>query len=279
MRNAFYKGAVVALFVVGGMYAMSQADPPAENRTAREWGFRRAGKIAFSNSAYAYVLKKTTRNGLVDYRSLKTDPEKLNQYIGQISEVNRSEFDGWPKEERLAFLINAYNANVLHLVIQHFPVNSIKDIGGRFKSPFKQPVVSLFGQKISLDDLENEWIRKRFDEPRVHFALVCAAISCPSLRSEPFQGDKLEEQLKDQGREFMSNRVKNWLDPPSNTLYLSPYFKWFREDFEKKAGSVAEFIKPYFIDESQKVNWNTIKIKHTEYDWSLNDIRSRQHKS
>lgn len=156
---------------------------------------------------------------------------------------------------------------------------SLKDIGGRLKGPFKQPIVSLFGQKISLDDLENVWIRKRFNEPRVHFALVCAAVSCPPLRGEPYQGSELESQLADQGQKFMSDQEKNRLDPASNTIYLSPYFKWFREDFEKKAGSVAEFVKPYFAERAPRVDWNNLKVKHTEYDWSLNDAESRERKS
>ena len=143
------------------------------------------------------------------------------------------EFNRWTQPQQLAFLINLYDAATLKLIVEHYPVKSIKDIGNFFKGPWKQEVVPLLGKTVTLDYLEHGVLRKKYAEPRIHFAIVCAAKGCPPLRAEAFVADRLNEQLDDQGRVFLGPKEKNRWDTHARVLYLSPIFKWFSEDFER----------------------------------------------
>ncbi len=173
--------------------------------------------------------------------------------------------------QQLAFLINLYNATTLQLITHHYPVKSIKKIGGWFTSPWSLPVVRVWGGTNSLDWLEHEIIRARYAEPRFHFALVCAARGCPPLRAEPFVSTRLEEQLDDQGRIFMGQTEKNRFNEPARTLHLSPIFKWFREDFLADAESIQAFVGRYWNPaEAGKLGQTRLRIRYTDYDWSLN---------
>jgi hypothetical protein len=154
-------------------------------------------------------------------------------------------------------------------------VESIKKIGSRWKGPWKQEVVSLFGEKVTLDHVEHDMIRKDYKEPRVHFALVCAARSCPPLRGEPYVPEKLDEQLEDQGRTFMNTPSKNRVDLESQTVYLSRIFKWFGGDFEEASGSVLAFVRPYFPkDISKQLEDGKFAVEYMDYDWALNDRKA-----
>jgi hypothetical protein len=171
----------------------------------------------------------------------------------------------------MAFLINAYNAYTLQLIIDHHPVKSIKDIGSFFKGPWDQPVVRLFGRTLTLNNLEHDIIRVDYQEPRIHFALVCAARGCPPLRNEAYLADRLEEQLDDQVRRFLATPDKNRVDASRRTVYLSPIFKWYGADFEKQHGSVLAALQPYWPKASASVlAQGGFKIRYTDYDWSLN---------
>lgn len=178
------------------------------------------------------------------------------------------------REQQLAYLINLYNAQTLELVVRHYPVKSIKDIGNWYRGPWGQPVVSLMGKVTTLDFLEHKVIRPMFREPAVHFALVCASRGCPPLRREPYVADHLMDQLRDQGRIFLSDKSKNRVDDETGTLYLSAIFKWFREDFTGQAGSLQAFVAPYLpANSSQRLESHVYGIKFLDYDWSLNDQR------
>ena len=136
-------------------------------------------------------------------------------------------------------------------------------------------MVRLFGKPETLNRIEHQMLRKNYDEPRVHFALVCAARGCPPLRSEAYTADRLNAQLDDQGRIFLAAPHKNSVDLEARVLNLSPIFKWFRKDFEKKYGSVIGFIKAYWPPEiSAKMTGENYEIRYTSYDWSLNDTKS-----
>jgi hypothetical protein len=133
-------------------------------------------------------------------------------------------------------------------------------------------VVSLFGKQVTLDHVEHDLLRKDYKEPRIHFALVCAARSCPPLRGEPFVADKLDEQLEDQGRTFLNTPSKNRVDSAKRTAYLSKIFKWFGGDFEAQAESILAFVRPYFVEETAKaMKEGTFQVEYLDYDWSLND--------
>lgn len=152
-----------------------------------------------SHSTYSIVLNIYVKDGLVDYASLKSNPKQLDLYLIRLSSVTEGDFKEWTREQQLAYLINLYNAQTLRLIIDHYPIRSIKDI----RDPWHQNVVSLFGNKITLNALEHEIIRKNYDEPRVHFALVCAAMGCPKLPEQPFIASRLSMQLDEQGRNFL----------------------------------------------------------------------------
>ncbi|MEW6146240.1 MAG: DUF547 domain-containing protein [Thermodesulfobacteriota bacterium] len=184
--------------------------------------------------------------------------------------MTRREFEGWTRDEQLAFLINVYNAETLDLVIQNYPVKSIKEIGSGGKGPWEEPVVELFGETITLNALENGIIRKNFKEPKIHFALVCAAMGCPPLSGETYVAARLDSQLEAQTKKFLADTEKNSVDRINKTIRLSPIFEWYAADFESGAGSVPGFLKEYYGD----ITNGQYIIVYTDYDWSLNDISS-----
>jgi hypothetical protein len=228
--------------------------------------------------------KKQTR---VDYGLLNEQPEQLNQYLVAVSSVKQSEYALWTGDEQLSFLINAYNGFTLQLINQNYAkfqngkVESIKDLGSFFSSPWKQAFFTLLDEKHSLDDIEHNMIRVWFQRPRIHAALVCAAVSCPPLRDQAFVADKLNQQLDDQMRQFLSDDQRNTINLGDNRVDLSSIFKWYGEDFEKgQQGftSLKDLIKMYQTDianDPQQLTWlqqQDFSIRYLDYDWRLNDI-------
>lgn len=229
------------------------------------------GNFDHSHASLTVVLRESVTDARVNYAALKKDPADLDAYLDTLATVRRVEFDAWTKPQRLAFLINLYNATTIKLVIDHYPVKSIKDIGGYFSGPWKQKIARAFGEAYALDQIENDMIRARYGEPRTHFALVCASIGCPPLRAEAYDAARLEGQLDDQARIFLGTTRKNRVDAKDGILFLSPIFKWFEKDFSGKAGSVAKFIAPYFNDSDKTaILGGGLRVQYTEYDWSLN---------
>jgi hypothetical protein len=220
-----------------------------------------------SHSAFTTVLKKHVSGESVDYAGLKKSPDQLGAYINSLASVSESEFKGWNEDQEKAFLINLYNAATLKLIVDHYPLKSIKDIG----SPWGKKVVKLFGSERSLDYVEHDLLRKNYNDPRIHFGVNCASIGCPALRAEAFQATKLDAQLDEQARKFLGDSSKNRLDKKQGVLYLSSIFDWFKGDFVKKSGSVEKFVAPYFNDADAKaIRSSTFRIKYTDYDWNLN---------
>jgi hypothetical protein len=217
------------------------------------------------------VLKQQVKDGRVDYADLVTHPNELNRYLDEMGRVPRPVFKAWSEPEQIAFLINAYNAYTLRLILDHYPVKSIKDIGSLLKGPWDQPVVRLFGETLTLNDLEHKILRVDYVEPRIHFALVCAAKGCPPLRAEAYVGARLEEQLADQARAFLGEATKNRIGTAERTVYLSPILKWYGRDFELTYGSVLAALKPYWPNEWRALSLDGFKIRYTDYDWSLNE--------
>ena len=228
--------------------------------------------------------KKQTR---VDYALLNKQPEKLNQYLNALSSVKQSDYQLWTGDEQLSFLINAYNGFTLQLINQNYvkfqtgKAESIKDLGSFFSSPWKKSFFTLLDEKRSLDDVEHNMIRVWFERPRIHAAVVCAAVSCPPLRNEAFVADKLDQQLDDQMRQFLSDDQSNTINLRDNRVKLSSIFKWYVEDFEKGQqgfNSLNDLIKAYrtdIADDPQQLLWlqkQDFKIRYLDYDWRLNDI-------
>ncbi len=243
-------------------------EPPVIERTARNAYDPR-------HPSWTMLLQKHVKEGVVDYAGLKADDGLIRNYLDSLRVIPAETFDALPRAERLAYWINAYNAFTVRLVLDHYPVKSIKDIGGLFRSPFKKEFIelrNLRAETLSLDDIEHGILRPQFAEPRVHFAIVCASKGCPPLRSEAYRAADLEAQLDDQTRRFLADRGKNRVDLEARTLHLSPIFKWFQEDFEKSAGSVPRFVARFLDEKSATAigdgkGWD---IDWTEYDWTLN---------
>jgi len=208
------------------------------------------------------LLKDHVVNGRVDYRALKADPAPLKTYLAEAGAVTESTFGGWSEQQQLAFLINLYNAATLQLIVDHYPVESIKDIGSFFKGPWDQPAVPMFGKTITLNTLEHKIIRPQYNEPRVHMALVCAAKGCPLLRSEAYTAERLNEQLDDQSRQYLATPAGLVIDRNKGTASISSIFKWYGDDF----ASVPTFVEMYSGE-----SIDGLKIKYLSYDWSLNE--------
>lgn len=217
------------------------------------------------HKAFTEILAKHVVPTGVKYQALKADHPKLQAYLKELSEVTLLEFQGWKEPEQLSFLINLYNAGTLDLVLKHYPIKSFKDDIHK-DGPWKIKSVKAFNYHFTLDQIEHEYLRKVYKEPRIHFAVNCASAGCPPLRAEAFTGSKLETQLEEQTVAFLASD-KNKLS--GSNLALSPIFDWFKEDFIKQSGSVEAFVAPYFKE--KKITPGKMKITFTEYGWSLNE--------
>ncbi len=236
---------------------------------------RGAGSFDQSHARLGGVLAAVVQNGRVDYAKLKAAPDELDSYLKEIAAVPAAEFARWPEADRLALLINLYNAQTLRLIINHYPLKSIRSIGTLPGAAWRELIVRQGGRIMTLDHLENKVIRVEYNEPRIHFALVCAAVSCPPLRGEPYTGARLDAQLAEQTTAFLATSELNRYDAATGTLYLSPIFKWYAEDFTKPAGSLAAYVKP-FLPAAQRTALTDpakVKVKFTDYDWALNAQR------
>jgi hypothetical protein len=225
------------------------------------------------HAAWTAALSRWVRDGRVDYRGWQRDGgASLRAYLDTLSGTCPADYEGWTRGERIAFWINAYNAFTVGQVLDHYPIASVRQIGwlpgAAFRGAFI-PMEGLKGRRISLDDIEHRTLRSDFDEPRIHFALVCAARSCPPLRGEAYRAAHLDRQLDDQGRVFLRDPAKNRFDAAGRTLYLSAIFDWFRGDFEAAAGSLPAFVSRYIED--RRVGEPDIRIEFLDYDWSLNE--------
>lgn len=214
----------------------------------------------------------------VKYPQLKqTGGDKLNAYLHSLSSISAKQFDQWGQAQRLAFLINAYNAFTLKLIVDHYPVDSIKDIGSFFRSPWKIKFFTLLGEETHLDHIEHELIRGRdYAEPRIHFALVCASVGCPKLQAQAYTAERLESMLQDAASTFLRDTTRNRYDAAGNTLYLSSIFKWYGEDFAVKSGSVEKFVAAYMTNDPQqrqRIVSKEVDVEFLDYDWSLNEVR------
>ncbi len=222
----------------------------------------------FDHSAYDRLLKKyVSDKGLVNYKGWKADQQGLNQYLAMVSKNPPAAT--WSKADQMAYWINAYNAYTIRLVLDHYPINSIKDIGSKIKIPFvTTPWAAKFftigGNKMSLDNIEHGTLRKKYNDPRIHFALVCASMSCARLRPEAYTGTQLDRQLDDQGRDFVNNPAKN--RPAKDAAQLSKYFDWYKGDWSGNGQSVVSWVNKY---STTKIDNNT-KITYLDYNWNLN---------
>lgn len=221
------------------------------------------------------------RESRVDYEGFEADRARLAAYLDALAAVERGTFEGWPPSGQLAFLINAYNAWTVELILRERPLDSIRDIGWLPGAAWRRRIASLFGERRSLDDIEHGMIRgwDRYREPRIHFAVNCAAVGCPALRAEAYTGARLEAQLEDGARRFLADPTRNRFE--DGRLHLSPLFDWYEEDFgggRRGADSVYGFIarrgEAMGLDAAQRarVARGEAPISYTRYDWALNGV-------
>ena len=231
------------------------------------------------HAPWSALLSAHVEHGLVDYDAFA----KSTEFPKYLNSLATARLEAMTKDERLAFWINVYNAYTIALVNKHKERESIRNINMflgvvKGKGPWKEDIVRAAGRTLTLDEVEHKIIRVEFKEPRIHMALVCAAMSCPPLRTEAYEGARLNEQLKDQTRTFLRDRqMENRLDLGNSILHLSPIFDWYREDFGKTDAAIRRFVAPYFDGAGEKNAFSDsrLKIEFTEYDWSLNLRRPR----
>jgi len=232
---------------------------------------------AFQFSDWDMILKKHVKPDLlggirlntVDYGKLKLDPI-FHQLENNLNSFPLSKLR--TNKEKLSFWINVYNIFAVKVVTDNYPLESIKDVGGLFKSVWKIKAGIVDNKKYTLDEIEHQILRKMGD-PRIHTAIVCASISCPDLATEAYTPEKLDEQLDKQMKVFLSNPSKGMrIDAKRKhpNIHLSLIFDWFKEDF-KSNGGVLKFIKPYVLPKyKQALNNPDHSISYMHYNWSLN---------
>lgn len=213
------------------------------------------------------LQKHVTAEGLVDYQGFLADSARLNNYLDLLRQHHPND-KHWSRDERLAYWINAYNAFTVKLVADHYPVESIKDIKNGI--PFVNTVwdikfIEIEGQTYDLNNIEHGIIRPKFEEPRIHFAVNCAARSCPKLHNRAYTPEKLDAQLTQAAEAFLEDEGKNKVSP--NSAQLSKIFTWYGGDFKTNGRSIIEYINQYA---PVKVNADA-EVSYLEYDWSLND--------
>jgi len=258
----------------------------------------RASAQGIDHAGLDTVLAYFVRDGRVDYAALQIGRAVLDEYIAQVAAATTDEFASWSEADQVAYLINAYNAYVLETVIDNYPIkaagffkkitspkmfsfpnNSIRQIDGVFDGiPHK-----VAGTEMTLDDIEHATLRANYNEPRIHFALVCAAVSCPPLREEAFRAERLDEQLDSQGSIFLNDPRLNRFEADRSEVYLSKIFDWFGDDFrqfasdtgyqrDEKVNGVLTFVSRYLV--SRVVGYlatGEYKVDFLSYDWTLND--------
>ena len=236
------------------------------------------------------VLVDGGRISHVHYADFAREHAALRGYLVALSGVTQQEFSGWSKPQQAAFLINAYNAYTIEKVLTRYPgIKSIWDFGKVFGNPFKDRFFSLLGREFSLDDIEHGTLRKPgvYDEPRLHFAVNCASVGCPMLREEAYVAERLDAQLEEQTRRFLSDRSRNCY--LAGALEVSMIFNWFKEDwtsgyrgldgtgtpirsreqfFARFATSLADDPQHQKLIQEQRA-----AVRYLDYDWGLNDVR------
>jgi hypothetical protein len=272
-------------FLIGWLLALCAA-------TASAQGFDH------SHQAWTVLLKKhvvlvsSGQASQMHYAGMAQDRGALKAYLQTLSGVSEAAFNAWSKAQRMAFLINAYNAFTVEKILTRYPdIGSIWDFGKIFGNPFKDDFFTLFGRPFTLDRIEHGMLRKpgAYDEPRVHFAVNCASVGCPMLREEAYVAERLGAQLEEQARRFLSDRSRNRYDAAEGRLEVSKIFDWFKEDWQSGTrgfdgktppiGSRTAYFAGYAVllaeapADRARIKEGKTPISFLEYDWTLNDVK------
>jgi hypothetical protein len=229
---------------------------------------------SFDHGAFDALLKAHVVDGMVDYGAFRTAPT-FRSYLAALAATNPASL---PRDEQLAFWINAYNAYTIQLIVSKNETRSIRNInktlGLKLKGPWSEKMATVGGTTYTLDNIEHDIIRPTYKEPRIHFALVCAAMGCPPLRSEAFTGARLNQQLEDQGAVFLlKSPGKNRVDVATRTFYHSMIFGYYKGDFGGSVTAAGAYVARWFpagSPERRLLESGSFKTVETEYDWTLN---------
>jgi hypothetical protein len=250
---------VTAPFIFSGIIVESESQKTTKSCVKMSGNLKRDTLATSIHTLWHdLLLKHVSDEGFVDYRGFQSDLPVLEEYLRILKENIPGEAD--TKAQKLAYWINVYNAFTIKLILDNYPLKSIKDI----KKPWKQRFFQLGDKWYSLNEVEHKILRK-MNEPRIHFAIVCASVSCPKLQNKAFEGHQLEEQLENATRTFVNDPTKNKIT--SEVLALSLIFKWFTKDFASKGG-LLPFLKSYVDKELNE----DIKISYQVYNWQLNGM-------
>jgi len=263
--------------------ALHSVHAPVKAKTVAEiFSAHSAGSATkIDHSAWNALLAKYVvagRDGLnrVAYAKFKAEGHtKLKAYVAALARVDVAKLD---RPEQFAFWANLYNAKTIDVVLDHYPVKSIKDIslGGSLTAlvtggPWKAKVVQVAGQDLSLDDIEHGLLRKIFKDPRVHYAVNCASVGCPNLSNQAFTGATLEAQLDAGARAYINS--PRGVRVTGGNVTASSIYKWFQEDFGGSAAGVLQHARAYANDDLKAALSGARSISGYDYDWALNDAR------
>ena len=237
-----------------------------------------AQRASVDHSPYDALLKRYVVHGLVDYDGFARAPE-FKRYLASL---NSADVSALSEKDRLAFWLNVYNAYTIELINAHHERESIRNVNKslgflKFKGPWSERIVQAGGRTLTLDQVEHEIVRKEFKEPRIHFALVCAALGCPPLRSEAYVGDRVDAQLEDQGRTFiLHSPAKNRVDVDAKTAFVSLVFTRYKSDFGGSDAALGHYLARWYPDgpERRLLEGGDFRVEQTNYDWALN---SKEH--
>ncbi|MBI4230219.1 MAG: DUF547 domain-containing protein [Planctomycetes bacterium] len=277
VRLAFLLALLAGTFCAAMSFLLSSGEPP---RTAPEpprpppagSGEADPDRPPVSHAILDTLLKRYVRDGVVDYAGMKQEEAQMDEYLRVL---NAADPDALSEKGQLAFWINAYNAFTLKLILEHYPVEGIKKTVGVFADPWDLDRWWVGGHRTTLNRIEHEIVRPRYRDPRAHFALVCAARSCPDLRGETYEADRLDAQLDDAGRGFLADPTKGARleEGRTPTLYLSKIFDWYGGDFGEGDEARVRALSPYLpesIRSSLEGRLDRVRIRYMSYDWSLN---------
>lgn len=208
------------------------------------------------------LQKHVTEDGIVDYKSFKTDEPKLDTYLSYLTKTTPA--NSWSENKQKAFWINAYNAYTIKLILENYPLKSIMDIKQDGKTAWKISFAKVGGKTYTLDHIEHEILRKNLFDPRIHVGVNCASGSCPKLGNEAFTEENVHANLEELMKEFINDSSRNKIT--NNKVQISSIFDWFKEDFTKN-GSVIDYLNKYSNTEIS----SNAKISYLKYDWSLNN--------
>jgi hypothetical protein len=226
------------------------------------------------------VLAAHVQGDRFDYAALKKDRDDLDGYLQDLGKVSPGELEGWTRDERFVFWVNAYNAFTIQRVVDNYPIESIRDIGTDKESVWDQSFIplgrlrpALERTKLSLNDIEHKILRPEFKDARVHAAVNCASRGCPPLAAQALKPERLGEQLDDLVRAWLADPGRNRYQRDRGRVEVSRVFEWFVEDFAGQQGGLRGFLARYAP--AAEARWiakaDELKIDFLEYDWRLND--------